>query len=128
MASSCDRLRLGVGWRFVYGKDAVMAWLALILGGLFEVGFTTSLRFVEGFRNLPWVAAFLVSVTLSMGLLEYAARSIPLGTAYAVWAGVGAAGTALVGIALFAEPASLPRLLLIAGLVGCIVGLKLVRG
>lgn len=105
-----------------------MAWLALIVGGLFEVGFTTSLRFVDGFRNLPWVAAFLVSVTLSMALLEYAGRTIALGTAYAVWAGVGAAGTALVGILLFAEPASLPRLLLIAGLIGCIIGLKLVRG
>lgn len=104
-----------------------MAWMALILGGLFEVGFTTSLRFVEGFRNWPWVLAFLVSVTLSMGLLEYAARTIPLGTAYAVWAGIGAAGTALVGIALFGEIASLPRLLLIAGLIGCIIGLKLIK-
>ncbi len=105
-----------------------MAWLALILGGLFEVGFTTSLRFVDGFRNWPWVAAFLVSVTLSMALLEYASRTIPMGTAYAVWAGIGAAGTAVVGLALFGEVASLPRLLLLAGLVGCIVGLKLVKG
>ena len=105
-----------------------MAWLALIMGGLFEVGFTTSLRFVDGFRNWPWVAAFLVSVTLSMALLEYASRTIPMGTAYAVWAGIGAAGTAVVGLALFGEVASLPRLLLLAGLVGCIVGLKLVKG
>lgn len=104
-----------------------MAWLALILGGLFEVGFTTSLRFVDGFRNWPWVAAFLVSVTLSMGLLEYAGRTIPLGTAYAIWAGIGAAGTAVVGILWFAEPASLPRLLLLAGLIGCIIGLKLLK-
>ncbi len=104
-----------------------MPWLALILGGLFEVGFTTSLRYVDGFRNVPWVLAFLVSVTLSMGLLEYASRSVPLGTAYAVWAGIGAAGTALLGILLYAEPASLPRLLLLTGLVGCIVGLKLVK-
>ncbi len=104
-----------------------MAWLALILGGLFEVGFTTSLRFVDGFRNLPWVLAFLVAVTLSMTLLEYAGRTIPIGTAYAIWAGVGAAGTALVGIIWFGEVASLPRLLLLAGLVGCIVGLKLLK-
>jgi quaternary ammonium compound-resistance protein SugE len=87
-----------------------MAWIALIIGGLCEVAFTTSLRFVDGFRNLPWVLAFLVAVTLSMGLLEYAGRSIPLGTAYAVWAGIGAAGTAIVGIMLFGESASLPRL------------------
>ncbi|WP_426164114.1 DMT family transporter [Sandarakinorhabdus sp. DWP1-3-1] len=104
-----------------------MAWLALILGGLFEVGFTTSLRFVDGFRNLPWVLVFLVAVSLSMGLLEYAGRTIPIGTAYAVWAGVGAAGTAIVGIIWFGEVASLPRLLLLAGLVGCIVGLKLIK-
>jgi quaternary ammonium compound-resistance protein SugE len=104
-----------------------MAWLALIIGGLFEVGFTTSLRFVDGFRNGPWVAVFLVSVTLSMGLLEYAGRSIPLGTAYAVWAGVGAAGTVLVGMMFFGESAHPLRLLLITGLVGCIVGLRLLK-
>jgi quaternary ammonium compound-resistance protein SugE len=104
-----------------------MAWLALIIGGLFEVGFTTSLRFVDGFRNLPWVAAFLVSVTLSMGLLEYAGRHIPLGTAYAVWAGVGAAGTVIVGMLFFGESAQPLRLLLIAGLVGCIIGLRLLK-
>ena len=104
-----------------------MAWIALIVGGLCEIGFTTSLRFVDGFRNLPWVLAFLVAVTLSMGLLEYAGRSIPLGTAYAVWAGIGAAGTAIVGIALFGESASLPRLLLLTGLIGCIIGLKLIK-
>ncbi|MFZ4111433.1 MAG: DMT family transporter [Polymorphobacter sp.] len=104
-----------------------MAWIALIVGGLCEIGFTTSLRFVDGFRNLPWVLAFLVAVTLSMGLLEYAGRSIPLGTAYAVWAGIGAAGTAIVGIALFGESASLPRLLLLTGLIGCIIGLELIK-
>jgi quaternary ammonium compound-resistance protein SugE len=104
-----------------------MAWIALIIGGLCEIGFTTSLRFVDGFRNLPWVLAFLVAVTLSMGLLEYAGRSIPLGTAYAVWAGIGAAGTAIVGIALVGESASLIRLLLISGLIGCIIGLKLIK-
>ena len=102
-----------------------MAWAALVLGGLFEVGFTTALRHVDGFRNWPWVAAFLVSVSLSMGLLEYASRTIPLGTAYAVWVGIGAAGTVAVGILAYHDPAGLPRLLLIGGLIGCIVGLKL---
>ncbi len=104
-----------------------MAWLALILGGMFEVGFTTSLRFVDQFRNIPWVIAFLVSVTLSMGLLEYAGRTIPMGTAYAIWAGVGAGGTVIVGMIFFGESAHPLRLLLIAGLVGCIVGLKLLK-
>lgn len=102
-----------------------MAWLLLIVGGLFEVGFTTSLRFVEGFRNLPWTIAFLVSVTLSMGLLERAARTIPMGTAYAVWGGIGAVGTVVVGMALFDEPATLVRLLLILLIVAAIAGLRL---
>jgi quaternary ammonium compound-resistance protein SugE len=103
-----------------------MAWFWLILGGLFEVGFTTSLRFVDGFRNLPWTLAFLVSVTISMALLEYAARTIPMGTAYAVWGGIGAVGTVLVGIAFFGEPASLIRALLILVIVAAIAGLRLV--
>jgi len=103
-----------------------MAWLYLILGGLFEVGFTTSLRFVDGFKNVHWTIAFLVSVTISMGLLELASRTIPLGTAYAVWGGIGAVGTVLVGIAFFSEPAETVRLLLILVIVAAIAGLKLV--
>jgi quaternary ammonium compound-resistance protein SugE len=102
-----------------------MAWFWLILGGVFEVGFTTSLRFVDGFRNLPWTAAFLVSVTISMGLLEYAARTIPMGTAYAVWGGIGAIGTVLVGMGWFGEPATTLRMLLILVIVGAIAGLRL---
>jgi len=103
-----------------------MAWLLLILGGCFEVGFTTCLRFVDGFRNVPWTLGFLASVTLSMGLLEVASRTIPMGTAYAVWGGIGALGTVIVGIAFFAEPAGAMRMLFLLGLIGCIVGLRLV--
>ena len=102
-----------------------MAWFWLILGGLFEVGFTTSLRFVEGFRNVPWTIAFLVSVAISMGLLELAARSIPMGTAYAVWGGIGAIGTVVVGMIWFNEPTTTIRVLLILGIVAAIAGLKL---
>lgn len=102
-----------------------MAWIWLILGGLFEVGFTTSLRFVDGFRNIPWTLAFLGSVTISMALLELAARQIPMGTAYAVWGGIGAVGTVLVGMAFFDEPATTLRLLLILGIVGCIAALRM---
>ena len=102
-----------------------MAWLLLILGGLFEIGFTTSLRFVDGFRNLPWTLAFLASVTISMGLLELAARSIPMGTPYAVWGGIGALGTVVVGILWFDEPATLFRALLILVIVAAIAGLRL---
>jgi quaternary ammonium compound-resistance protein SugE len=97
----------------------------LIIGGLFEVGFTTSLRFVDGFRNMPWTLAFLASVAVSMGLLEVASRQIPMGTAYAVWGGIGAVGTVLVGMAFFAEPAGSVRLALIALIVGAIVALRL---
>ncbi len=104
-----------------------MAWLWLIIGGMFEVGFTTALRFVDGFRNIPWTIAFLVSVTISMGLLEVASRSIPMGTAYAVWGGIGAVGTVLVGILWFQEPASTLRVLLILVIVAAIAGLRLVE-
>ena len=102
-----------------------MAWALLIVGGFFEVGFTTCLRFVDSFRNLPWTLGFLVSVGLSMGLLEVASRSIPMGTAYAVWGGVGAIGTVLVGIIFFGEAGTPLRVLLIFGIVACIAGLKL---
>ena len=102
-----------------------MAWALLILGGVFEIGFTTSLRFVDGFRNLPWTIAFLVSVTVSMALLEYAARTIPMGTAYAVWGGIGAIGTVAVGMYWFGEPATTMRMLLILIIVAAIAGLRL---
>ena len=102
-----------------------MPWLWLIVGGLFEVGFTTSLRFVGGFRNVPWTLAFLASVAVSMGLLEVASRSIPMGTAYAVWGGIGAVGTVIVGIVFFNEPAALVRILLIFAIVASIGGLRL---
>jgi quaternary ammonium compound-resistance protein SugE len=116
------RVRPGAGQA---GWARLMAWVWLVIGGLFEIGFTTCLRNVEGFRNIPWTLGFLASVGLSMGLLEVASRSIPMGTAYAVWGGIGALGTVIVGIAWYQEPASLPRLLLILGVVACIAGLKL---
>lgn len=102
-----------------------MAWFYLILGGIFEVGFTTSLRYVEGFKNIPWTLAFLLSVALSMGLLEIASRSIPMGTAYAVWGGIGAVGTVMVGMAFYSEPTTTIRFLLILGIVACIAALKI---
>ena len=102
-----------------------MAWFWLIVGGCFEVGFTTCLRFVDGFRNLPWTLAFLASVGLSMGLLELASRSIAMGTAYAVWGGIGAIGTVLVGMVWFGEPTTPVRIALIFAVVACIGGLKL---
>src|SRR5438270_7557579 len=102
-----------------------MPWLWLIVGGLFEVGFTTSLRFVDGFRNVPGTLAFLASVAVSMGLLEVASRAVPMGTAYAVWGGMGAVGTVIVGMLLFHEPSSLMRVLLILPILAPIMALRL---
>jgi quaternary ammonium compound-resistance protein SugE len=105
-----------------------MGWIYLLLGGLCEVGFTTCMRFTEGFRNIPWTLAFLVCIAVSMALLEMASRTVPLGTAYAVWGGIGALGTVIVGMVWFGEPVSAVRILLILGLVGCIAGLRLAGG
>src|SRR3954464_3605688 len=102
-----------------------MAWFWLIVGGLFEVGFTTSLRFVDGFRNLPWTLAFLVSVEISMAWRAIAPRWIRRGAAYGVWGGIGAVGTVVVGILWFHEPSSTVRVLLILAIVGAIAALRL---
>lgn len=102
-----------------------MAWIWLIIGGVFEVGFTTCLRFADGFRNIPWTIGFLVSVSLSMAFLELASRSIPMGTAYAIWTGIGAIGTVVIGMIWFAEPVTPLRIVLIFAIVACIAGLKL---
>lgn len=108
--------------------NPALAWAILVTGGLFEVGFTTCLRYVDGFRSIPWTIGFLVSVGISMLLLEIAARTIPMGTAYAVWTGIGALGTVVIGMIWFGEPTTMVRVLLIFGVVACIAGLKLTSG
>jgi quaternary ammonium compound-resistance protein SugE len=95
-----------------------------LFAGLLEVGFTTALRLSEGFSKLGPSFAFFICAALSFLLLQKATVEIPLGTAYAVWVGVGAAGTLLVGVALFNEPTSAPRLVFLATLVGSIIGLR----
>uniref|UniRef100_B0T330 Guanidinium exporter n=1 Tax=Caulobacter sp. (strain K31) TaxID=366602 RepID=B0T330_CAUSK len=102
-----------------------MAWLILFIAGLFEIGWAVGLKFTEGFtRPIPTVFTG-VSLVASMGLLGWAVKSLPLGTAYAVWTGVGAVGTAIVGILLFKEPATVGRLVCLALIVSGILGLKL---
>ena len=102
-----------------------MAWLMLVAAGAFEVGFTTSMKYAQGFTR-PWpTIAFIACVISSFILLERATQSIPLGTAYAVWTGIGAAGTVVVGALLFGEAMTALRLLFLATLVGSIIGLKL---
>ena len=106
-----------------------MNWLLLILGGLFEVGFTTCMGKAQqssGTTALLWWGGFAISVSLSMYLLHRASLTLPLGTAYAVWAGVGAIGTAVVGMLVFKEPAEFWRLFFIFKLIASIVGLKYV--
>lgn len=103
-----------------------MAWFYLVLAGLFEVGFTTSLKLSDNFSNKAWAAAFFVSITLSFYFLNKAVQAIPIGTAYAVWTGIGAVGTVIVGIALFKEPSDFWRMFFIVMLIGSILGLKLV--
>jgi quaternary ammonium compound-resistance protein SugE len=106
-----------------------MNWLLLIIGGLFEVGFTTCLgkaRETSGTLSIFWWTGFFISLTLSMYLLYKATLTLPLGTAYAVWTGIGAIGTVIIGMLFFEEPADFWRLLFITTLIGSIVGLKLV--
>ncbi|BAC90928.1 quaternary ammonium compound efflux SMR transporter SugE [Gloeobacter violaceus] len=101
-----------------------MSWVALISAGLLEIGWAVGLKYSEGFtRFLPSVLTGL-SMVLSLGLLGYALKSLPIGTAYAVWTGVGTVGTALLGIWLFGESASALRLACIGLIVAGIVGLK----
>jgi quaternary ammonium compound-resistance protein SugE len=102
-----------------------MAWIILCDAGLFEIGWAVGLKYTEGFtRPVPTVLT-AVSLVASMGLLGWAVKSLPLGTAYAVWTGVGAVGTAIVGMLLFKEPATAGRLVCLALIVSGILGLKL---
>jgi quaternary ammonium compound-resistance protein SugE len=103
-----------------------MPWTLLIVAGLFEVGWAIGLKYTEGFsRPLPTLLT-VASMVVSLGLLGLALRELPVGTAYAVWTGVGAVGTAALGIALFGDPATLGRLGCIGLIVAGIAGLKLV--
>ena len=96
-----------------------------MFAGLLEVGFTTALRLSEGFSRLGPSLAFFMCAALSFLSLQKATEEIPLGTAYAVWVGIGAVGTLLVGVALFNEPVSVPRFVFLVTLVGSIIGLRL---
>lgn len=103
-----------------------MAWLILIVAGLFEVGFTTCLKLSNNFSDWRWTLGFLICAVLSFAFLSKAAQTLPLGTSYAVWTGVGAVGTALVGILFFKESSDFWRLFFIATLIASIIGLKFV--
>ena len=105
-----------------------LSWLALLVAGLFEIIWAVGLKYTDGFTRLWPTVGTIAAMVVSVALLEYAVRVLPLGTAYAVWTGVGTLGTVILGIWLFGEPASVVRLLCIAMIVGGIIGLKVVSG
>lgn len=102
-----------------------MAWVLVLVAGLFETAFAVSLKLSDGFREVGWTIAFIVFAVLSFTLLSTALRSLPVGTAYAVWVGIGAVGTAVVGILWLGESAAVARLLSIGLVLAGVVGLRL---
>ena len=103
-----------------------MAWLILFAAGLLETGWAVGLKSTEGFSRL-WPSVWtILAMVLSLVMLSYALKTLPIGTAYAVWTGIGACGTAILGIVLFGEPATAARLISLGLIVAGIVGLKLV--
>ncbi|HET7361163.1 MAG TPA: multidrug efflux SMR transporter [Salinimicrobium sp.] len=106
-----------------------MSWILLIVAGLFEVGFATCLGKAKestGNTSFLWIVGFFICLSISMSLLYKATQILPIGTAYAVWTGIGAVGTVLIGIFLFKEPTTFWRLFFLFTLIGSIIGLKVV--
>jgi quaternary ammonium compound-resistance protein SugE len=105
-----------------------MAWISLIIAGILEIFWAISLKYTDGFSKL-WASVFTVGgMIASFYFLAQALKVIPVGTGYAIWTGIGAAGSAILGIILFSEPASLPRLICIGLIVAGIIGLKVTSG
>lgn len=102
-----------------------MAWIYLVIAGVLEIFWAISLKYTDGFARLWPSVATIGGMVASFYFLAQALKTIPVGTGYAVWTGIGAAGTAMLGIVLFAEPASLPRVFCIGLIVAGIIGLKL---
>ena len=102
-----------------------MVWIALVAAGLFEIGWAIGLKYTEGFTRLWPSLGTLLSMVFSVALLGFAMRTLPVGTAYAIWTGIGATGTVVLGIVLYNEPATVARLLCVGLIVCGIVGLKL---
>jgi len=114
---------------FAKRKTKDMNWIIVVIAGIFEVGFAFCLgkaRETSGTEMYGWFAGFLFSLVISFGLLIKATQALPMGTAYAVWTGIGAVGTAIIGILVFKDPANFWRLFFIATLIASIIGLKAV--
>lgn len=102
-----------------------MAWISLFVAGLFEIGWAIGLKYTDGFTRLWPTVGTVLAMAISLGLLGIAMKSLPVGTAYAVWVGVGAVGTAILGIVLLGEPANAGRMVSLGLIVAGIIGLKL---
>jgi quaternary ammonium compound-resistance protein SugE len=102
-----------------------MNWIILVLAGIFEIGWAIGLKYTEGFTRLWPTVGTVLAMVISLGLLGVAMKSLPVGTAYAVWVGVGAVGTALLGIVLLGEPANAGRVISLALILAGFIGLKL---
>jgi quaternary ammonium compound-resistance protein SugE len=102
-----------------------MAWIILVIAGLFEVGWAIGLKYTDGFTRLWPTVGTVLAMMISLWLLGIAMKSLPVGTAYSVWVGVGAAGTVILGIVLLGEPANAARLMSVALILAGIIGLKL---
>jgi quaternary ammonium compound-resistance protein SugE len=102
-----------------------MAWVILVIAGLFEVGWAIGLKYTDGFTRLWPTVGTVLAMIISLGLLGIAMKSLPVGTAYSIWVGVGAVGTVLLGIVLLGEPANAARLISIGLIVAGIVGLRM---
>ena len=103
-----------------------MSWVYLFVAGLFEIGWAIGLKYTNGFTRLVPTMLTAISMAISLGLLGIALKTLPVGTAYAIWTGVGAVGTAILGVYLLGEPATVGRIVCIGLIVSGIVGLKLV--
>lgn len=101
-----------------------MAWILLLIAGLLETGWAIGLKYTDGFTKLVPSVLTILGIIVSMVLLSIAARTLPIGTAYAVWVGIGAAGAVVLGIVLLGEPVNAARLFFLAMLIASIVGLK----
>jgi quaternary ammonium compound-resistance protein SugE len=124
-----DRTRIGVGGRgWLLARGSIVAWLYLVVAGLLEIGFALSLKASDGFSRLVPTVLFVIFAIASLGLLNVALKDLPVGTAYAVWTGIGAAGTALVGMLVLGDPATVARLGFIGAIVVGVIGLQVTGG
>ena len=105
-----------------------MAWIYLLLASFFEVGFASSIKLMDDHKNIPWSIFFYTCLVCSFCFLQMAAKTIPIGTAYAVWTGIGGVGVATIGILFMGDPATPLRIFFLSSLIFSLIGLKLTSG